>query len=137
MQLITYLTLGGQCEAAFKFYEACLRGKIEALITFGSTPSATEMPASWKDKIMHARLSVGDQVLMGSDGQPNQPVESKGFSVSVVVKDPAEADRIFAALAKNATVSMPIQKTFFAERFGMLTDQFGVPWMVNCEPAGV
>jgi PhnB protein len=136
MQLITYLTFGGQCEAAFKFYETCLRGKIELMITFGSTPSETHMPAAWKTKIMHARLSVGDQVLMGSDGPPDRPVESKGFSVSVVVKDPAEADRIFAALAKNATVSMPIEQTFFAARFGMLTDQFGVPWMVNCEPAG-
>ena len=136
MQLVTYLNFGGQCEAAFKFYEACLGGKINAMATFGSTPSGPDMPAAWKNKIMHAQMTVGDQVLMGSDGMPDQPVESKGFSVAVVVKDPAEADRIFAALSKKATVSMPIQETFFARRFGMLTDQFGVPWMVNCEPAG-
>jgi len=134
MQLISYLTFGGHCEAAFKFYETCLRGKIEAMIPFGDTPSETQMPAAWKNKIMHARLCVGDQVLMGSDGAPDRPVDIKGFSVSVVVTDPAEADRIFAALSKNGTISMPIQQTFFAVRFGMLVDQFGVPWMVNCEP---
>jgi PhnB protein len=135
MQLIAYLTFGGQCEDAFKFYETCLRGKIEAMVTFGSVPSETQMPAAWKNKIMHARLSVGDQVLMGSDGRPGEPAAFKGFSVSVVVKDPAEADRVFAALAKNGTISMPIGETLFAVRFGMLVDQFGVPWMVNCEPA--
>jgi PhnB protein len=79
MQLVTYLNFGGQCEAAFKFYEACLRGKIQAMATFGSTPSGTEMPAAWKDKIMHVQMTVGDQVLMGSDGMPGQSVESKGF----------------------------------------------------------
>lgn len=135
MQLITYLTFGGHCEAAFKFYEKCLGGKIEAMVTFDSVPTENQMPANWKKKIMHARLNVGDQVLMGSDGQPNQPAAFKGFSVSIVVKDPAQADRVFAALAKNGTVTMPIQQTFFAARFGMLVDQYGVPWMVNCEPA--
>ena len=136
MQLVTYLNFGGQCEAAFKFYETCLRGTIEAMITFGGTPSGADIPASWKNKIMHARLSAGGQVLMGSDGLPGETFEHRGYSVAVVVKEAAEADRIFAALSKNETVSMPIQQTFFAERFGMLTDQFGVPWMVNCEPTG-
>jgi PhnB protein len=135
MQLVTYLNFNGQCEAAFKFYESCLRGKIQTMATFGSTPYGTEMPAALRDKIMHAQLTVGDQVLMGSDGQSDEPVGSNGFSVAVVVKDPAEADRIFAALSKNGAVSMPIQETFFSARFGMFTDQFGVPWMVNCEPA--
>jgi PhnB protein len=135
MQLVTYLNFNGQCEAAFKFYESCLRGKIQTMVTFGSTPHGTEMPAAWRNKIMHAQMTMGDQVLMGSDGQSDQPAERNGFSVAVVLEDPAEADRIFAALAKNGAVSMPIQETFFSARFGMLTDQFGVPWMVNCEPA--
>ena len=83
---------------------------------------------------MHARLAVGDEVLMGSDSPPGQQYEViKGISVALNVNDPAEAERVFNALAENGTIQMPIQSTFWAARFGMLTDQFGVPWMVNCE----
>ena len=93
------------------------------------------MPAEWRNKILHARLIVGDEVLMGSDAPPDRYEEAKGFSVTVGVDDPTDAERIFDALAKNGTVKMPIQKTFWAARFGMLVDQFGIPWMVNCEQA--
>ena len=81
------------------------------------------------------RLTVGDQVMMGSDAPPGRYEEPKGFSVSVQIKDPAEAERIFQALAENGKVQMPIQQTFWAARFGMLMDQFGIPWMINCEQA--
>ena len=133
MQLNPYLTFNGQCEAAFKFYEQSLGGKIEAMLPHAGTPVEQHVPAEWRSKILHARLIVGDQALMGSDAPPERYEQPKGFSVSLQLKDPAEAERIFSALATNGTVQMPLQKTFWAARFGMLVDQFGIPWMINCE----
>jgi len=135
MKLNSYLTFNGQCEAAFKFYEQCLGGKIVAMVTHAGTPAEEQVPAEWRNKIIHARLVVGNEVLMGSDAPPDRYEKSKGFSVTVGVDDPKDAERIFAALAKNGTVKMPIQKTFWAVRFGVLVDQFGIPWMINCEQA--
>ena len=135
MKLNAYLTFDGQCEAAFKFYERCLGGKIEALFTHEGSPMAEQVPPDWRKKIMHARLVVGDQVLMGSDSPPAHHEAAKGFSVSVGIDDPADAERIFRALAENGTVRMPLQQTFWAVRFGMLVDRFGIPWMINCEGA--
>ena len=135
MQLNPYLFFNGKCESAFKFYEQCLGGKIEMMTTHGDSPMAQQVPSEWRNKIIHARLTVGDNVLMGSDAPPERYEEMKGFSVSLSVDDPAEAERIFNALVANGTVRIPLQKTFWAVRFGMLVDQFGVPWMVNCEQA--
>jgi PhnB protein len=133
VQLNPYLIFNGQCEAAFKFYEKCLGGKIVSMLTHGESPMAQQVSSEWRNKIMHTRLEVGDKVLMGSDAPPEHYEAPKGFSVSLGVKDPAEAERIFHALAENGTVQMPIQKTFWSVRFGMLVDRFGIPWMVNCE----
>ena len=133
MQLNPYLTFNGQCEAAFKFYEQCLGGKIVAMVTHAGTPAEQQVPAEWRDKIIHARLVVGDEVLMGSDAPPDRYEASKGFSVTVGIDDPAKAERIFNALAEKGTVRMPFQKTFWALGFGMLVDRFGIPWMINCE----
>jgi PhnB protein len=135
MQLNAYLIFNGRCEEAFKFYEQCLGGKIEVMVPHTGTPAADHMPAGWGDKILHARLKVGDAVLMGSDAPPDHYQQPAGFSVSIQVKDPAEAERIFHALAKDGSVKMAIQQTFWAIRFGMLVDQFGIPWMINCEAA--
>ena len=135
MQLNPYLNFNGQCEAAFKFYERCLGGKIVFTMTYGESPMADKVPADWRKKILHVRLMVGDQALMGADAPPEHYEKPQGFSVSVGIDDPADAERIFHALAEKGTVSMPIQKTFWAQRFGMLVDQFGIPWMVNCEEA--
>lgn len=136
MQLNSYLNFNGQCEAAFKFYAKCLNGKIEAMIPHEGTPAADHVPAEWRSKIMHARLAIGDQVLMGSDAPPSYFQKPQGFSVNIQVKEPAEADRVFKALGENGKATiMPIQQTFWAARFGMLVDQFGTPWMVNCEKA--
>lgn len=133
MKLNPYLTFDGQCEAAFKFYERNLGGKIEAMMTHEGTPAAEQVPPAWRKKIMHARMTVGDTVLMGSDAPPEHHEAIKGVSVSLIVQDVAEAERVFKALADKGTIRMPIQETFWAVRFGMLVDQFGVPWMVNCE----
>jgi len=135
MRLNPYLTFKGNCAAAFKFYEGCLGGKIEMMVTHGESPMAEQTRPEWRDKIMHARLAAGDLVLMGSDAPPEMYQQPKGFSVSLSVDKPAEAERIFAALAEKGTVGMPLQQTFWAIRFGTVTDQFGIPWMVNCEQA--
>jgi PhnB protein len=132
MQLNPYLLFNGQCETAFKFYEKCLGGKIEAMIPHAGTPAESSVPAEWRDKIMHASMTVDGAVLMASDAPPEHYQPPKGFSVSINLKDAAEAERIFNALAENGTVKMPLQQTFWATRFGMLTDRWGIPWMINC-----
>ena len=135
MQLNPYLLFNGQCEAAFKFYEKCLGGKIEVMLTHAGTPAEEHVPAEWRDKILHARLVVDDSVLMASDAPPGGYQQPQGFSVSLQLKDPEKAERIFHALAEGGTVQMPFEETFWAARFGMLKDQFGIPWMINCERA--
>jgi PhnB protein len=135
MQLNPYLMFDGRCEAAFKFYEKVLGGKIEAMMTYGSSPMAEQTSPDWRNKIMHARMIVGDKMLMASDAPPDRHEPMKGFSVTISVDDPGEAERVFRALSDKGTVQMPIQQTFWAARFGMLVDQFGTPWMINCELA--
>lgn len=133
MQLNPYLFFKGECEAAFKFYAKLLGGKIEAMLTHEGTPAADHVPAEWRKKVMHARLTIGDKVLMGSDPPPDRFNPPQGFSVTLSVEDPAEAERIFNGLAEKGTVRMPMEETFFAARFGMVVDRFGIPWMINCE----
>jgi PhnB protein len=133
MRVNPYLLFNGDCEAAFKLYERVLGGKITAMFRFEGSPMAGKMPPEWQNKIMHASLTIGDEVLMGSDPPPDHQEKMKGFSVSLGIKEPAEADRVFHALAEGGTVTMPIGPTFWALRFGMLVDRFGTPWMINCE----
>jgi PhnB protein len=133
MQMNSYLFFNGQCEAAFKFYEKVLGGKIAGIFTYGDSPMAKQVSPEWHNKVMHGRMTVGDNVIMGSDPPPDRFQQPQGFSMSIGVKEPEEAERIFKDLAENGTVQMPIQKTFWATRFGMLVDRFGIPWMVNCD----
>jgi PhnB protein len=137
MKINPYLNFDGQCEEAFTFYAECLGGQVDCMFRFGETPAGEHVPPDHRNKIMHARIAVGDQVLMGSDSTPDHPYEGvNGYSVSLNVDKPAEAERIFKAFSAGAkTVIMPLEQTFWAERFGMLVDRFGVPWMVNCEGA--
>ena len=133
MDLNTYLFFDGQCEEAFRFYERTLGGKIVAMATFKDTPMAAQTPAEWQGKIAHARLQLGNNLLMGSDGMGDHYEKPQGMTVTVNIDDPATAERVFNALAEGGTTRMPIQETFWAKRFGMTTDRFGTPWMVNCE----
>jgi PhnB protein len=133
MQMSPYLTFKGECEAAFNFYERCLGGRIEAMFRDGESPMAGQTPPERLNAILHARLKVGDFVLMGSDAPPERYARPAGFAVSLGIAEPEEAERIFHALAEGGTVQMPIEKTFWAKRFGMLVDRFGTPWMINCE----
>jgi PhnB protein len=98
-------------------------------------PGNPEMLKDSKNRIAHARMQVGDKLLMGSDAPHGRFEPAKGFNVNISVKDPAEADRLFATLSEKGNITMPIQETFWAHRFGMCVDQFGTPWMVNCEKA--
>ena len=133
MKIHAYLNFNGNCDAALKFYEKSLGGKVVFRLTYGETPAAKETPKELHNQVIHARLQVGDNVLMASDCPPDRYNEPKGITISINIETPEEADRIFAALSEKATIGMPIQETFWARRFGMLTDQFGIPWMINCE----
>ena len=133
MQINPYLNFNGNCEAAFKFYERCLRGKIEAVHTFAGSPMEAHLPPEHRNKVMHVRLSAAGAVLMGSDAMGDRYSQPKGMAVSLQVEDPAEAERLFKELSEKGKVDMPIGETFWALRFAMFTDQFGIPWMINCE----
>lgn len=133
MQLNPYLLFNGNCAEAFKFYEETLGGKIEAMFPYSGSPAAEHAPPEWGDKIMHATIVVGDQRLMGSDAPPGRYEQPKGISVSISLSDRDKGERIFNALAEGGTTMMPFQNTFWASGFGMCTDRFGIPWMVNCE----
>jgi PhnB protein len=128
-----YVTFNGQCEAAFKFYETALGGKIVAMLRHGDMPMGGEVPPESKNHILHARLMVGDKVLMGSDAPTGRYEGVKGFYVSLSIQEPAEAERLYKALSEGGAVHMPIQETFWARRFAMFADKFGIPWMINCE----
>lgn len=133
MQLSPHLSFQGDCEAAFKFYEQCLGAQPGAIFRYAETPVAGHVPADWADKVMHGSVTLGDQVLMGADVVPDQYEAPKGFSLALQIKTTAEAERIFRELAKGGKIVMPIDKTFWAARFGMLVDRFGIPWMINCD----
>lgn len=137
MQLNPYITFNGQCEAAFKFYEQVLGGKITFQMTWGEMPGGPDQfPPEVQKLIMHTTLTVGDRTLMGADAPPDRYKKPSGMNVSIHLEDKAECERIFNALAENGNVTMPFQQTFWSPGFGMCVDRFGIPWMVNCEQAG-
>ncbi|MEK6325802.1 MAG: VOC family protein [Acidobacteriota bacterium] len=135
MQLNPHLTFNGQCEEAFKFYQQCLGGNIQTMMTHGDSPMADQVPSEWRDKILHATLIVGETALMGADVPPDHYEEPRGFSVTIQINDTPKAERIFRSLSESGIVTMPLQQTFWAARFGMVVDRFGIPWMVNCGQA--
>ena len=132
MQVNPYLMYNGNCEAAFNFYEKTLGAKIELMLRNDQAPVEMPAPPERKHKIMHGRIMVNGQVLMASDAPPEHFHKPQGFSVSLTLSDPAEAERKFTALSEGGSVNMPFGKTFFSKGFGMCIDQFGIPWMVNC-----
>jgi PhnB protein len=137
MQLYPHLTFDGQCEAAFKFYEECLHGSTTLMMTYENTPMNLQIPAEWQKKVSHATFALAGYMFSGSDSLPGQYQKPQGFALQFNLSNPTEAERIFEALAENGTVRMPLQKTFWALRFGELIDQFGLTWMINCEkPTG-
>lgn len=135
LDLSLNLSFDGRCEAAFRYYERCLNGRITFLLRWGDSPMANDAPAEWKEKVCHATLAIGSATLTGSDALPGAYEAPRGFSITLGLDDAAEAERLFHALAEQGRVGVPLQETFWALRFGMVTDQFGVPWAINCEKA--
>ncbi|MBI3228799.1 MAG: VOC family protein [Burkholderiales bacterium] len=135
MQMTPYLSFNGNCEAAFNYYTEHLGGQIQEFHRYGNSPMAEQVPAEFHKRVMHVRLSLSNgQMLMASDAMPGQPFdEMKGIQLALNVDSVAEAEKMFNALAVNGNVTMPLQKTFWAERFAMLIDQFGTPWMINLD----
>ena len=133
MQFQPYLIFDGRCAEAIRFYERVLGARVERLMRMGDAPEPCPgMPPGAEDRVMHARISIGDRALMASDSMPGQPYEGmKGFSVVLAYPTVEEARRVFDALAEGGNVIMPMGKTFWAESFGMVVDRYGVPWMVN------
>ena len=132
MKINPYLFFKGNCEEAFKVYADVFGGKILAMLPHKGSPAEAQTPAEWQSKIMHAAMQLGEQTLMASDAPPGHQSQMGGFAVSVDLPSPADVERAFAALSKGGTVTMPVSETFFAKSFGMLTDRFGVPWMIIC-----
>ena len=133
MQLYPNLSFDGQCEAAFKFYEECLHGKTVFKMTYENTPMDLQTPPDWLKKISHATFALAEVIFYGADVPPGKYQRPQGFALQLNIDEPMEAERIFNALAENGTVQMPLQETFWALRFGVLVDQFGIPWLINCE----
>jgi PhnB protein len=133
MQLNPYLNFNGQCEAALKFYEQTLGGKITFSQTWGDSPMAKHVPPETHNKILHSTLDVSGSTLMGADSPPDQYQEPRGIQVALHPKDTKEGERIFNALSAGGRIDMPFQATFWSPGFGMCVDKFGIPWMVNCE----
>jgi PhnB protein len=132
MQTSTHLHFKGNCREAFQFYAELFGGTIPFALTYGEAPGAGQVPPELRSHIAHARLDLGDQMLLGCDDTSDRYQTPQGFNVMAAVDQPAEAERIFKALSQNGIVTMPFQETFWAKGFGMCTDRFRIPWMVNC-----
>jgi PhnB protein len=128
-----YLFFGGRCEEAIELYRAALGAEVTMLMRFKDSPEPPPpgvVPPGSENKVMHASLRIGDTIVMASDGRCEGSPRFEGFSLSVTVPNVAEADRVFAALADGGQVRMPLARTFWSPRFGMVADRFGVSWMV-------
>ena len=134
MQIEPYLFFDGRCEEAIEFYRKALGAEVTMLIRFKDCPEPGMIPPGGENKVMHGRLVVGSTKLLVSDGRCGGKPTFQGFSLSISATDEAEADRLFAALSDGGEVRMPLGKTFFSRRFGMVADRFGVGWMIITEP---
>jgi PhnB protein len=133
MQVQPYLFFDGRCEEAIEFYRKALSAKVERLLRFKDSPEPPQpgrVPPGAENKVMHASFRIGDTTLMASDGQCMGKPKFEGVALSLTAANVAEAERLFAALSEGGQVQMPMTKTFFSDRFGMVADRFGVSWMV-------
>ena len=136
MQVQPYLFFDGRCEEAIEFYRRAVGAKVEMLMRFKDSPEPCPeamVPPGSESKVMHSSFRIGDTMVMASDGRCQGKPSFQGFSLSVSAANEAEADRLFAALGEGGQVQMPMSKTFFSPRFGMVADRFGVGWMIIVE----
>lgn len=131
MNLNPYLFYDGDCAEAFRFYAEVTGWQLETMMTYGDSPECDEIPAVHHDRIIHASLATGNGVLMASDCLPGQYRDPAGTALAVSLDDANEARRVFDTLSEGGRVDMPLEETFFAHAFGMLTDRFGVAWMIS------
>jgi PhnB protein len=129
------LVFNGECDAAFALYQQCLGGTVTFRLTWGDSPMANDAPAEWHDRILHTTLTVGEFAVSGGDALPGQYERPRGFQLQVDLDDVSAAERLFALLAEGGEVSVPLQETFWAKRFGSVVDRFGIPWGINCGEA--
>jgi PhnB protein len=132
-----YLFFNGSCEQAVEFYRQALGAEVEMMMRYKDSPEPPQpgmVPPGFEDKIMHTSFRIGETTLMASDGCAAEKTNFQGFSLSLTVSSEAEADRVFAALSDGGQVQMPLTKTFWSPRFGMLTDRFGLAWMISLAP---
>ncbi len=134
MDVISYLFFDGRAEEALEFYRRALDAEVEAIHRFKDSPDPNQIPPGAGDKVMHVTFTIGDTTIMASDGRCQGAPNFQGFSLSLNVRTEAEAERFFAALSDGGRVEVPLAKTFFAPRFGMVSDRFGVSWMVHVRP---
>jgi len=130
MQVEPYLFFEGRCEEALAFYRKALGAEVTALFRFKESPEPGMCPSGAEEKVMHANVRIGDTTFMASDGGCQGPPAFRGFSLSLSLTDPAQAERLFAALAEGGRIQMPLAKTFWSPLFGMVADRFGVSWMI-------
>jgi PhnB protein len=135
MKLLAHLHFKGNCREAFEYYAALFGGEIVFAMTYGEMPDAQDTPAAIRDRIVHARVDLGGEFLLGTDPPDDRYQAPQGFNVMALVETPGEAERVFNRLAEGGRVVMPFGQTFWAYRFGMCNDRFGIPWMINCEKA--
>ncbi|HKJ80439.1 MAG TPA: VOC family protein [Ignavibacteriaceae bacterium] len=131
MKLNTYLNYKGNCREAFEFYEKHLGGKITMISTFGDMWDKNKIPPDWDDKVLHARVEIGNGILMGADIPTAESMRSAYITLST--PENSEVERIYSLLSDGGQIFIKMQKTFFASRFGMLRDKFGTSWMLLCE----
>jgi len=132
VRLNPHLTFDGTCEEAFRFYQECLGGEIGAMVRYQGSPLEGRVPSAWRQKILQATLELGDDRLTGADVTAEEGyVPPTGFSVLLEPATLAEAERVFSQLGAGGEVLLRLQETFWADRFGMIVDRFGIPWMVN------
>ena len=134
MKVQAYLTFGGRCEEALEFYKKSIGAEVTSLLRWKDSPDAAmKPPPGYEEKVMNAAFRIGETQLMADDGMSPTQAEFKGMSLVIEVADDAEAKRVFMALGEGGSVQMPLAKTFWTSSFGVLTDKFGVSWMVNVE----
>ena len=139
MQIQPYLFFDGRCEEALEFYRRALGAEVMMLMRFKDSPEPPApgmVPPGAENKVMHTCFRIGEAMIMASDGRCVGQPSFAGFSLSITVPDEANAERLFASLADGGQVQMPLDKTFFSPRFGMVADRFGVSWMIVVAPAG-
>lgn len=134
MQVQPYLFFDGRCEEAIEFYKKTLGAEVGMLMRFKDSPDKSMCAPGSENKVMHASLTIGETRVMASDGRNGGKPKFDGFALSINARDEADANRKFDALADGGSVTMPLSKTFFSPRFGMVADKFGVHWMVIVEP---